>query len=73
MINGLEKGSTGSITIPTLDRLNICDGDYVIEGIIADRFDLRTLQKKYQVFRVVSVDDNRKGGSPHYKLLETTD
>lgn len=48
--------------------INICDGDYVIEGIIADRFDLRALQKKYQVFRIVSVDDNRKGGSPHYKL-----
>lgn len=68
MTNGLEKGSTGSVVIPTLDRLAICDGDYVIEGIIADRFDLRALQKKYQVFRVVSVDDNRKGGSPHYKL-----
>jgi len=24
--------------------------------------------KKYQVFKVVSVDDNRKGGLQHYKI-----
>jgi hypothetical protein len=23
---------------------------------------------KYQVFKVISVDDNRKGGLPHYKV-----
>lgn len=68
MINGLEKGSTGSITIPTTDCLDIFTGDYVIEGIVTDEFDLKSLIKKYQVFKVVSVDDNRKGGLQHYKI-----
>ena len=68
MINGLEKGSTGSITIPTTNHLDIFTGDYVIEGIITDEFDLKSLIKKYQVFKVVSVDDNRKGGLQHYKI-----
>lgn len=67
-INGLEKGATGSITIPTTDKLNIKCDDYIIEGIIEDDFDLRKLSKKYQVFQVVSVDDNRKGNLQHYKI-----
>ena len=67
-INGLEKGSTGSITIPTTEELDISTDDYVVEGIIEDEFDLSALQKKYQVFKVVSVDDNRKGGLKHYKI-----
>ena len=68
MINGLEKGSSGSITIPTTEKLNISTDDYIIEGIIEDKFDLSLLQEKYQVFKVVSVDDNRKGGLQHYKI-----
>ena len=68
MTNGLEKGSTGSITIPTIEKLNISNDDYVVEGIVKDEFDLSALQEKYQVFKVVSVDDNRKGGLPHYKI-----
>lgn len=65
---GLEKGSTGSITIPTTEIVNISTGDYVVEGLINDEYDLRQLQKKYQVFNIVSVDDNRKGGLQHYKI-----
>ena len=65
---GLEKGSTGSITIPTTKKLDIHIDDYVVEGIIEDEFDLRELLKKYQIFKVVSVDDNRKGGLQHYKI-----
>ena len=65
---GLEKGSTGSITIPTMEKLNISTNDYVIEGIIENEFDLSDLQEKYQVYKVESVDDNRKGGLPHYKI-----
>lgn len=61
-------GSTGSITIPTENTLNITTGDYIVEGIIEDEFDLNELMKKYQVFKVLSVDDNRKGGLPHYKI-----
>ena len=68
MINGLEKGSTGSITIPTTETLNISTDDYIVEGLINDDFGLRELSKKYQVFKVVSVDDNRKGGLQHYKI-----
>lgn len=68
MINGLEKGSTGSIIIPTIDTLNISTDDYIIKGIIEDEFDYMNLRKKYQLFKVVSVDDNRKGGLQHYKI-----
>lgn len=65
---GFEKDSTGSITIPTTDTLNITTGDCVIEGLIDDEYNFRELQKKYQLFKVVSVDDNRKGGLQHYKI-----
>lgn len=65
---GLQEGSTGSITIPTTDKLNISTNDYVVEGIVEDEFDLSKLQEKYQVFKVVSVDDNRKGELQHYKI-----
>lgn len=65
---GLEKVSTGSITIPTTDKLDISTNDYVVEGIIDDDFDLSTLQQKYDVYKVVSVDDNRKGNLQHYKI-----
>lgn len=65
---GLQTGSTGSITIPTTDKLDISTDDYVVEGIIEDEFNLSTLQEKYQIFKVVSVDDNRKGNLQHYKI-----
>ena len=64
----IQEGSTGSIKIPTTDKLDISTNDYVIEGIVEDKFDLSNLQARYQVFKVVSVDDNRKGGLPHYKI-----
>ena len=31
---GLEKGSTGSITIPTANKLDISTNDYVVEEIV---------------------------------------
>ena len=65
---GFQEGSTGSITIPTTEKLNISKDDYVVEGIVEDKFDLFVLKEKYQVFKVVSVDDNRKGELPHYKI-----
>lgn len=90
---GLQKGSTGSITIPTKARLNISTNDYIVEGLVGsvkeftrktvrevnsilvkyltkktEGFDLADLQENYQVFKVVSVDDNRKGRLPHYKI-----
>lgn len=68
MINGVENASTGSITIPTEDKIDISVGDYIVEGIIEDSFDLSSLMNDYQVFKVVSVDDNRKGGLQHWKI-----
>ena len=65
---GLEKGSTGSMTIPTTEKLEVSTDDYIVKGIVNDEFDLSNLQAKYQIFKVVSVDDNRKGGLPHYKI-----
>ena len=65
---GLQEGSTGSITIPTTDKLDISTDDYIVEGIVKDEFNLSKLQGKYQVFKVVSVDDNRKGNLQHYKI-----
>lgn len=65
---GLEKGSTGSITIPTTEKLDISTDDYIVEGIIKEDFNLNELMEKYQVFKVVSVDDNRKGNLQHYKI-----
>lgn len=65
---GLKKGSTGSITIPTTEKLDISTNDYIVAGIVEDKFDLSALQDKYQVFKVVSVDDNRKGSLQHYKI-----
>lgn len=67
-INGVEKASSGTIIIPTTEKLNISTNDYVIEEIIKDEFDLAKLMKKYQVFKVVSVDDNRKGRLQHFKI-----
>ena len=65
---GLEKGSTGSITIPTTEKLDISTNDYIVEGIVNDEFDLSALREKYQVSKVVSVDDNRQGNLQHYKI-----
>ena len=65
---GLQTGSTGSITIPTTEKLNISTDDYIVEDIIDDKFDLYALRNKYDVYKVVSVYDNRKGGLPHYKI-----
>ena len=65
---GLQTGSTGSIIIPTTEKLDISTNDYIVEGIIEDKFDLSELKQKYEVFKVVSVDDNRKGNLQHYKI-----
>lgn len=68
LINGLEKGSSGTIYIPTMDKLELTESDIVVEGIIdkeyAEIYDNPNIQK----FRIISVDDNRKGNLQHYKL-----
>ena len=98
LINGLEKGSSGTIYIPTKQDLIIENDDIVIEGTptlsiqeinnktvkFIDNVSVKKLTKEdknvekefseiYQdnsimKYRVVSVDDNRKGNLQHYKL-----
>lgn len=98
LINGLEKGSSGTIYIPTKQDLIIENNDIVIEGTptlsiqeinnktvkFIDNVSVKKLTKEnknvekefseiYQdnsimKYRVVSVDDNRKGNLQHYKL-----
>ena len=71
-INQIDKGvqtaSTGTIYIPTNENIDIKTDDYIIEGVINDEFDFNSLMEKYQVFKVVSVDDNRKGNLQHFKI-----
>ncbi len=71
-INQIDKGvqmaSTGTIYIPTVEEINIKTDDLIIKGIIKDEYNFLTLMKKYKVFKVVSVDDNRKGGLQHFKV-----
>ena len=43
---GLEKGSTGSITIPTTEELNISTDDYVVEGLLGTVSDINKMQVK---------------------------
>jgi hypothetical protein len=65
---GEKRGSTGTITIPTTETLNIGLEDYVIEGIINDEFDYKTLLSTYKVYKVIYINDNRKGNLQHYKI-----
>lgn len=71
-INQIDKGvqtaSTGTIYIPTTENIDIKIDDYIIEGIVNDEYNFIDLKKKYQVYKVISVDDNRKGGLKHFKI-----
>ena len=71
-INQVDKGaqtaSTGTIYIPTNENIDIKTDDYIIEGVINEEFDFNSLMRKYQIFKVVSVDDNRKGNLQHFKI-----
>lgn len=68
MINGLEKGSSGTIIIPTNSNLNINTDDIVVEGILNTEFEDIYYDADLSKYRIVSVDDNRKGNLQHYKL-----
>lgn len=98
LINGLEKGSSGTIYIPTTQELEIGNDDIVVVGtpvLSVKDFNEKTVKyvdnvsiKKLstinddvnsefveiyqdntiQKYRVVSVEDNRKGNLQHYKL-----
>jgi len=67
---GIENGSSGTIYIPTENDLSkyIETGDIVFEGKITEKFEDIYDSSKYHSYRIVSIDDNRKGGLQHYKL-----
>ena len=65
---GIERASSGTLIIPTTEEVAISVRDIVIEGNIADEYNYRNLVRKYHVFKVLSVDDNRKGNLQHYKI-----
>lgn len=58
---GIQGASTGTVIIPAEDKISVSTDDYVVKGLVQDNFDLSKLQEKYEVFKVLSVDDNRKG------------
>lgn len=68
MINGLENGSSGTIYIPTTNKLELSEKDIVVEGIIEEEFSQIYKNNNIKKFRIVSIDDNRKGNLQHYKL-----
>lgn len=68
MINGLENGSSGTIYIPTKNILELSESDIVVEGIIEKEFEEIYMDSNIKKFRIVSIDDNRKGNLQHYKL-----
>lgn len=65
---GEKKGSTGTIIIPTTNEISIGKDDYIIEGVINDEFNYKTLLSQYDVFKVIYINDNRKGNLQHYKI-----
>ena len=80
--NGLIRVSSGTITIPSryaqIGNLNleefisgntwILNGkSYVVDGEVEDTT-YNELIKKYHLFRITSVADNRKGGLQHLKI-----
>ena len=68
MAKGVIVDSSGTITIPTKDALNIAEGDIVVEGLLDAEYDLRALMTTHKCYKVLKVHDNRKGKLQHYKL-----
>lgn len=71
---GAENASSGLIIIPSTEKIEVYEKDYIIEGIIEDTLDeknrLESLQKKHQVYLVMSVDDLRKDSSlAHWEVV----
>ncbi len=47
---------------------NLKGKSYVIEGEVEQDLEFKQMLKNYQTFRIVSVDDNRKGNLQHFKI-----
>lgn len=69
---GTENASSGTIIIPTEKTINISKKDIIVEGLIKDVLNetnrVKSLQEKYKIYTVVSIDDNRKGNLKHWKV-----
>lgn len=69
---GEKSNNSGTIIIPTEKEVKIIKGDIIIEGNIKENLEenkrLSYFQKKYTTYKVVSVDDLRKGDLPHYEI-----
>ena len=71
---GVENASSGTIIIPTTKEISIREKDSIVDGIIEDELDeknrLSSLQQKYTVYTVLSVDDLRKKSSlAHWEVV----
>lgn len=70
--NGISNVSSGFIIIPTSENINIKEKDYIVDGFVDDILDqinrIKSLQAKYQVYTVLSIDDCRKGSLPHWEV-----
>ena len=80
--NGEEVAGSATIVIPTAiakieDNLalntykkgwNLKEGDYIVDNKCELDFDITKIKKQFNLFQIVSVADNRKGGLQHFKI-----
>ena len=80
--NGEEVAGSSTIVIPTGiakigDNLalntykkgwNLKEGDYIVDNKCELDFDITKIKKQFNLFQIVSVADNRKGGLQHFKI-----
>lgn len=66
--NGEQKRGSGVIRIPTTEAVDIANGDYIIYGTVTADWNLNALLKNYELYKVVNVTNNIRGGLKHYKI-----
>ena len=66
--SGEQKRGNGVIRIPTSETIDIKNGDYVIYGTVTADWNLNALLKNYELYKVVNVTNNIRGGLKHYKI-----
>lgn len=71
---GVEDANSGLIIIPSTENIKIHEKDSIVEGLIDDELDIEnrlpSLQAKYQVYTVLSVDDLRKDSNlAHWEVV----
>lgn len=45
------------------------NGDIVVRGEVVESMKPSELQKKYEAFTILGISDNRRGRSPHWKVV----